>query len=152
MPLELARVDPRHKVFHVAGDEEGRVGDDVGPDPDVALLDVAYGLYIVRLTSAVGAELKCKSCRRTSLTVSAILSRQTMTANLLLQNADTVTFFSTSLIFPPPRSWVLPDPSMMPISYSLSSSADSCFARNGSAGGSSESLCDSRRAWPQRRL
>ena len=44
MPLDLGRVDPSDKVFHVARDEEGRVRDGVGTDADVALLHIGDSL------------------------------------------------------------------------------------------------------------
>lgn len=42
--LNLARVDPRDVILHIASDEEGRVGDDLRPDADVALFDERDGL------------------------------------------------------------------------------------------------------------
>lgn len=42
--LDLGGVDPGDKVLHVARDEERRVGDRIGTDADVTLLDVGDGL------------------------------------------------------------------------------------------------------------
>lgn len=54
MPLDLGRVDPSDKVFHVARDEERRVGDGVGTDADVALLHVGDSLRREGLMSVEG--------------------------------------------------------------------------------------------------
>lgn len=42
--FDLAAIDPGDEILHVAGDEEGGVGDDFGADADVALFDEFDGL------------------------------------------------------------------------------------------------------------
>lgn len=54
MPLDLGRVDPGDKVFHVARDEERRVRDGVGTDADVTLLNVGNSLRQEGLGSVEG--------------------------------------------------------------------------------------------------
>lgn len=44
--LPRARVHPGDEVFHVPGDEHSRVGDGLGTDSDMSLLDRANGLFI----------------------------------------------------------------------------------------------------------
>lgn len=39
IPLDLAAIHPGDIILHVAGDQERRVGDDLGADADMALLD-----------------------------------------------------------------------------------------------------------------
>lgn len=48
IPFDLAAIDPGDKVLHVAGNKEGRVGNDFGADADVALLDEFDRLYSIR--------------------------------------------------------------------------------------------------------
>jgi hypothetical protein len=88
--LELGGIDPGDKVLHVARYEESRVGDGVGADSDMALLDVGDGLRARR--GQVGFRAWERKLKRTILTVSAILSLTSTTASLLLHIAPTVIF------------------------------------------------------------
>ena len=49
--FHLAAIDPGDEILHVAGDEEGGVGDDFGADADVALFDEFDGLVMCDIVS-----------------------------------------------------------------------------------------------------
>jgi hypothetical protein len=45
IPLDLAAVDPGDEILHVAGNQEGRVVDDLGADADMASFHECRSLY-----------------------------------------------------------------------------------------------------------
>lgn len=46
--LDLAGVDPSHKVLHIAGDQESGIINDLCSNADMTLFDESCGLFVVK--------------------------------------------------------------------------------------------------------
>ena len=153
-PLPSRRVHPSDEVLLSTGDEHSWIGDRLGADSDMALLDRTN-----RLRSELAWELE-DSRRRTSETVSAIFRRATTTASRLRAKDETVTLFSMSLGLDPTSGGQQVFPNMrsgkmrrgvprIPMSYNLLSISASFCCRNGSSAGSIDSRWIKDRKFPQ---
>lgn len=147
--LDLAAIHPGDMVLHIARHQIRRVRDNLWATAHMTLLDIRHSLSSQHPPPSFfffsPKERKKRVEKHTALIVSTIPVLTITTANLLLQNAETVTSRST-LDNPAPCSR---DCFSNPIRHSLSSTSDSIFLRSGSESGSSwESLWASWRREP----
>ena len=158
--FHLAAIDPGDEILHVAGDEEGGVGDDFGSHADVALFDEFDGLQdgcdiVSKRVAGILSRppLDWSMCRDgcgrganllTPVIVSLILNLVITTPNLRLHILLTPTLRSTSLNLTPSLK--------IPMSYNFSSSSFSCFRRTGSVGSRVDSAWARDFRAPQSRL